>query len=553
VAAPRFTVRLLPDGGRLEADAPVDLYLAAAAAGVLLDQPCGGQGACGRCRVRVVAGAPPASDADRAVFTLAEIAAGWRLGCRLFLASDAVVEIPVVARSVSGKSFGGDLPAGALGRPVVAPRPSGSGPGFGLAVDIGTTSLAAALVSLADGAIAASAAALNPQAAFGADVISRIRHTLETPDGLAHLRDAVRSGLAGLVGEMAASVGCGPGDIVLAAVAGNPTMTQAWRGVPVAGLGRAPFEAAWSGAVTLEAAEVGLPIAPAARVLVFPLVRSHVGGDLVSAAVACGLDEDRRLAAPRLLIDLGTNTELLLAHEGRLLTTSAAAGPAFEGVSISQGMRSGPGAIDVVSIAPDGRVSTHVAGGLPPRGICGSGLIDAVAELLRAGVVTSSGRMKPPADVGAPALAARLAMVDGQQAFTLCDGGGPTSAGPVRVTARDVREVQLAKGSILAAAALLCRRAGLPPDALAEVLVAGAFGSSLRKASALGIGLLPPIDPERVRLVGNAAGAGARLALLDARVFDRAIALARRAEYVDLAGEEGYEDAFMAALAFPGR
>jgi uncharacterized 2Fe-2S/4Fe-4S cluster protein (DUF4445 family) len=307
--------------------------------------------------------------------------------------------------------------------------------------------------------------------------------------------------------------------------------------------------------LTLTARDVGLSIESGAAVLVFPLVRSHVGGDLVSAAIACGLDRPGgfRGGVPRLLIDLGTNTELLLEYDGRLVTTSAAAGPAFEGGAIRQGMRGAPGAIDVVSISADGGVRTHAIGGLSARGLCGSGLIDAVAELLRAGVVSASGYMRKPGEVGLQELAGRISPLDGQQVFTLVERDETTGAGPVTITARDIREVQLAKGSILAAATLLCRHAGLSPEDLGEVLVAGAFGNYIRKSSALRIGLLPPVDPERVRFVGNAAGVGARLALVDARVMDGARALASGAEYVDLAGHPGYQATFMAALAFPER
>ena len=606
-----FIIRFLPDDIVYEAGAAVDLYLAAAAAGIVVEQPCGSQGTCGRCRVRVVEGAPPPSDDDRRLFTQAELAGGWRLGCQLVLEAPAVIEIPAVARSLSGKSFGANLPAEALVRPVVttmsmrfrsgdplaaldavgaalglgerALRASpaaltelaharadaggvsvavhdgellaawaGDGrPRYGLAVDVGTTSLAAALVSLSDGSVAASASSLNPQVAFGADVISRIRHTLDVPDGGSHLTEAVRIGLGTLVEELTAEAGCGPRDVVLSAVAGNPTMMHAWLGVPAASLGRAPYAAVWSDAMTIKAGSVGLPIHPNAAVLVFPLVRSHVGGDAVAAAVACGLDRPMRPDGdgPRLLIDLGTNTELLLACDSRLVATSAAAGPAFEGVSIRHGMRAAPGAIDVVSMSPDGRVATHAIGGLPAKGICGSGLIDAVAELLCAGVISPSGYLRKAAEVNASSLATRLSPSDGQQAFTLV--AGPDLAGAVRLTARDIREVQLAKGSIVAAATLLCRHAGLSPADLAEVLIAGAFGNYLRKSSALRIGLVPPIDPERVRLVGNAAGVGARLALLDRDVFARARALAARAEYVDLATHSGYQAAFIEALAFP--
>jgi uncharacterized 2Fe-2S/4Fe-4S cluster protein (DUF4445 family) len=627
VAARPFTVRFLPDDRTSTFDAPIDLYVAAAAAGILVEQPCGSQGTCGRCRVRVADGAPPPGDAERVQFTAGELAEGWRLGCQLVLAGPASVEIPAVTRSLAGKSFGDDLLPGALTRPVVtagtvapglcaaapdapslldavaaaaglvarslaaAPdtladlvaadgglEPFGvaihgrelvavisadparlSQPGgqrsrgcFGLAIDLGTTSLAAALVSLENGSVAASASTLNPQVAYGADVISRIRHESQVPDGGSHLTDAVRRGLSSLVVELLSAAGCSDRDVLVASIAGNPTMMHLWLGVRAAGLGRAPYLGAWSDALTVKASRVGLPAHPNANVIVFPLVKSHVGGDAVAAAMAVGLD---RAPGSRVLIDLGTNTELLLAHEGRLFATSAAAGPAFEGGAIRHGMRGAPGAIDLVSIAADGCVAIHALGDGPVKGICGSGLIDAVAELLRSGVVTSTGYLRRPDELpeGSP-LAARLLQVDGVQAFALAPAGvAEVGIDPVVVTARDIREVQLAKGAIVAATALLCEQAGIEAGQLDEVLLAGAFGNYIRKTSALRLGLLPAIDPEKVRFVGNAAGVGARLALVDREVLDRARELAARTTYTDLATDARYQAVFVSALAFPGQ
>lgn len=610
-----FAVRFLPEDRVYTTTRPVELYLAAAAVGILVEQPCGSQGTCGRCRVRVTEGAPPPTVADRERFAVEDWAAGWRLGCQLVFEGPATVEIPAVTRSLAGKSFGADLAPDALARPrllshsrlppvggeggassaldalavavdlpsrslraspgalaelavavagahplavaihdreLVCARPGGELDPLGLAIDVGTTSLAAALVRLADGSVQVSASCLNPQVAFGADVISRIKHATDKPEGTAQLSTAVRDGIAALVAGLTDAAGRDVHDILLAAVAGNPTMMHAWLGVPLGSLGRAPYLGLWADAIIVKAGAAQLPAHPNADVLVFPLIRSHVGGDAVAAAIACDLDRGR---ASRLLIDLGTNTEVLVAHDGRIAATSAAAGPAFEGVSIRHGMRGAPGAIDVVSISASGRVTTSTIGGCRAKGICGSGLIDAVAELLRAGVISSSGYLRKAEEVsdGGP-LAERLGPIDGQQAFTLVPG--PDTEGgseAVTVTARDVREVQLVKGSIVAAVTLACRHLGLDPADLEEVLVAGAFGNYLRKSSVLRIGLVPAIDPERVRFVGNAAGVGARLALLDREVLERGRALAARAEYLDLATHDDYEAIFMAALAFPER
>jgi len=296
---------------------------------------------------------------------------------------------------------------------------------------------------------------------------------------------------------------------------------------------------------------VGLPIHPNARVYAFPMIRSHVGADAVSAAVACELD---RVSRPTLLIDLGTNSEVVLAAGGRYVATSAAAGPALEGATIRHGMRAAPGAIDAVAITADGRVTVNTIGGLPPAGICGSGLVDAIAELLRLGVVAPSGLLAAP-DEGSrhwpAALGARLKPVNGQRAFVLADQSSGVSGAEVVLTGPDVRQVQLVKGSILAGVTILCGEFGIGVADLGEILLAGAFGNYLRKRSALAIGLVPAIDPERVRFVGNAAGIGARLALVDQDARARARAIASEAEYVELASRADYQQLFMRSLAFP--
>jgi uncharacterized 2Fe-2S/4Fe-4S cluster protein (DUF4445 family) len=271
------------------------------------------------------------------------------------------------------------------------------------------------------------------------------------------------------------------------------------------------------------------------------MVRSHVGGDTVAGMVACDLDQSRGW---RLLVDLGTNSEVVVSGPGRLVATSTAAGPAFEGATIRQGMRAEPGAIDAVRVSGEGRVIVSTVANQPPRGLCGSGLVDAVAELLRAGVVDASGYMRRPEELG-DALAVLRDRVStepsGQRAFQLANG--------VRLTAQDVRQLQLAKGSIAAGMALLLAHCGVTAADLEEVLIAGAFGNFLRKTSALAIGLVPDLDPERVRFVGNAAGIGVRMVLVDREARARARAVARRCEYVELGGHPGYEETFCRALA----
>jgi uncharacterized 2Fe-2S/4Fe-4S cluster protein (DUF4445 family) len=607
-----FDIVFLPDDRRFRADGPVPFYFASAGAGILVEQPCGSQGICGDCRVRVVDGEAPPSQADLEQVSPADLRAGWRLACQLVLRSAATIEVPVVTRSLAGKSFGDALPTEALQRPVVdlvclsirswgssAPsaldrlavatgrparclrasslalaelslaikgaspifaafegeelltvRPGARRPLLGLAIDIGTTSLAAALVGLDEGRVVASGSHLNPQVAFGADIIARIQHALEHDDGLAHLSSAVRRGLRSLVQELLLAAGVPARDVVTAAVAGNSTMLHAWAGVDVGALGVAPYLGVWTGDLSCRAQDVDLPIHRNASVWVFPQVASHVGGDAVAAAIACELD---RRPGRCLLVDLGTNSEVIVSADGRVVATSAAAGPAFEGVSIRQGMRAAAGAVDVVTFGDDGRVAANALGGAPPTGICGCGLIDVVAEMLRAGLIAGSGYLRKASELEREVpsrLRERLVERDGQRAFTVVAPGEMGSAG-VLLTARDIREVQLAKGSIMTAATLACRHLGFDLVALDEVLVAGAFGNYVRKASARRIGLVPAIDPERIHLVGNAAGVGARLALVDRQARDRARRLAERAENIELATRSDYQATFMESLSFP--
>ncbi|HEY3384425.1 MAG TPA: ASKHA domain-containing protein [Vicinamibacterales bacterium] len=608
-----FQIRFAPDDRVYTAAGSVEFYAAAAGAGILVEQPCGGEGTCGRCRIRIPEGAPAPIDTDRQHFTDDELATGWRLACGVVFNGPAVVEVPAVSRSAAGKSFGVDLPSERLDHPLVdlllvdmamsdraplstvdrleqatglpprglrgSPRAlvelaasSAAGgfvgvalergmlisawPGavlerYGVALDLGTTSLAAALVRLADGAVVSSASCLNPQVAFGADVIARIKHAGDHGTGAADLTRAVREGLASLVAQVLDVAGCDRGSVVVAACAGNPTMMHSWAGVPLTSLGTAPYGGVWSSALTCTAADVDLPIHPNARVHPFPLVRSHVGGDAVAGAVACDLD---RPGGRRLLVDLGTNSEVIVTDGFRVVATSAAAGPAFEGVSIRCGMRAAAGAIDAASIAPGAPLAYSTLGGAAPRGLCGSGLIDLVAALLRLGVIEESGRLRRAEEIESPsAIGVRdsLTQVDGLQAFVVADPEPSSGLGAVVLTARDVREIQLATGSIGAAITLACRHLGFEPGALDEVFLAGAFGNFIRKASALRIGLVPAIDPERIRFVGNAAGIGARLALVDRGVLERAGECVARAEYLELAAVPSYQETFMSALSFP--
>jgi uncharacterized 2Fe-2S/4Fe-4S cluster protein (DUF4445 family) len=498
--------------------------------------------------VRVVAGPAPPSEADREVLSSVELADGWRLACALTACGDLTVEVPGGTGAFAPKGFGAPVRVDPARVPPVAADPEAARPRVGLAVDIGTTSLAAALVDLDAGTDMATGSLLNPQAEFGADVMSRIHAAGQSDAQRRSLVSAVRRGIATLACGLLDEAGLSGGHVAAATVVGNSAMLHLWYGEDPWSLGVAPYTGRWTAALHVRPQDVGLPIDPAARVYVFPCLRSHVGADAVSAAVAVGLDA---VDAPALLIDLGTNSELVLGDGARILAASTAAGPAFECGGISCGMRAAEGAIDALRLEPDGHWSSHVIGGVPPRGICGSGLLDAVAELLRVGVIEPSGYMRRADQARGTVPAALLSRLSGpgdRRRATIVAAEEPARA--IALEAADVRQLQLATGAVRAGIEVLCAEAGLQAAGLRTIFVAGTFGQYVRKSSLLRLGLLPPVAPERVQTVGNAAGAGAVLALLDQRVRDRAERLAASAIYVELAGRGDYQEALTRSLRF---
>ncbi|MFA6166584.1 MAG: ASKHA domain-containing protein [Gemmatimonadaceae bacterium] len=535
-----FRVRFLPEDRSTVADGPVDLFLAAAQSDIWTEQPCGARTACGKCRVRVVAGDAAVTGADERLLTGAEIADGWRLGCQLTLDNDVTLAIPSQTRSTAPKSFGGDaLFADGVTPSVEMP---GVDEPFGVAVDIGSTSLAAALVDLRTGHVRGTTSRVNPQVRFGADVISRIHFAQEHADGNVQLHASVIEAIGTMIADLSAQAEVGAGQVIAIACAGNATMTHAAVGADITPLGQAPYCGVFTNEVQLPVRTFGWDAHPKAMVTFLPMVSHHIGGDTVAGILSTGMDQAESW---QLLIDLGTNTEVVLGSRRGLLATSTAAGPAFEGANIEHGMRAAPGAIDRVRVLANGRLVVGTVANQPARGICGSGLIDAVAELHGAGVIAASGYMRSRAECEqagvSPRLSERLIEAPGTQRRVRLDHD-------VVLTAQDVRQLQLVKGSIAAGIALVLQHAGVRAEELDAVHIAGTFGSFVRKESVQAIGLVPAIDPERVHFVGNAAGVGARMVLADARYRARARQIAEQCTYLELAGHADYEDAFIAAI-----
>jgi uncharacterized 2Fe-2S/4Fe-4S cluster protein (DUF4445 family) len=611
-----FHLTISPGGKRVGAEFPTALSDLAADVDVVIDHPCGSRAICGKCRVRFTAGAPEPTEAERSLLTPEDLASGWRLSCQCTVAGDSAVEIPEASLIRGLKTFGTDdlfadsfepqirrhritlLPAGSddqitllseIRRAIEWPRPlsasqdtlralpgvtsesegrltvtldgdelvalhsrhSDSAP-LGVAVDLGSTTVAAAMVDLATGHVLASADALNPQVRYGADVITRVHHVQSQSEGNRDLHRAAVEVISDLVGDLSGRCDVSPADVMAMTVAGNPIMLHTLLGVDVRSFGLAPYMGVWTDAIVVRASDLGLPLCPTAWVRLFPMVLSNVGGDTVAAAIATGLDQAEGLT---LLIDLGTNSEIVLGQRDRAIATSTAAGPAFEGAAISQGMRAAHGAIDRVSLGADGDLRVHVIGGARARGVCGTGLIDAVAALRAAGAVDDSGRMVRGDEVESLSSAAIRARMhfseDGRPSVTLASAEDGHGGVPVRITDRDVRQLQLVKGSIGAGAGILLERWGAQWSDVSRVCIAGAFGAHVRKSSAIALGLLPPVDPERIELVGDAAGIGARMALVDRSAWERAIAFAHRCEHLELGFLPEYQTAFAEGMRFP--
>jgi len=388
---------------------------------------------------------------------------------------------------------------------------------------------------------------LNKQQPFGADVITRISAIMMKPDALGEMTRLAHEALDELVGEVCAAGGVERSEIYEVALAGNATMTHIVLGIDPEPLGVAPFIMSTKLLPEVLATEVGVRAHPRARAVVFPAFGAYVGGDILAGLLASGMDRDPRT---RLFIDIGTNCEIVLGNSDDLLATAAPAGPAFEGAAIRCGMRASAGAIEGVKMTPS-ELSLRVIGDVEAVGLCGSGLVDAVAELVGLGLLDASGRFLPEdeAAVIAPGLADRLTQVGAERVFVLDWRGDAESS--IYLSQRDVRELQFAKAAIATGWHLLLEDAGIQPGDVQQVLLAGSFGSYLSPASAVRLGLVPPLPLLRVVSAGNVAGEGAKMALLSIRERAGATALLEEVTYVELSDRADFNDRFVEQLAFP--
>lgn len=542
-----FTVTFLPTGHVGQTNGNEVLLEVARRSGVRISSACGGRGACRSCAVRIEGTVPPAGAKDLETFSPEDLAAGWRRACQTRPIGDCTIHVPAktAATLVSvGQDAGAEIIP--IETPILRPGNHGMwlrgdcvvGPvagdrALGLALDLGTTNMAAALIDMSSGRVLATGAKENPQAVFGADVISRCMHALRGETGAKELQAAAVSGIAELASDL---TGGHPEQIAELAAVGNSVMQHLLLGYSVANLARAPHEPLVLDAVDVRACELGLSLAPGAWVNFGPNIAGFVGSDHVAALL-----EVMNAPPPGswALVDIGTNTEISLFYDGQLSSVSCASGPAFEGGMLSCGMGAAPGAVQRAHI--DGpNLTLQTIDGADVVGICGSGVLSLVAALRRAGAADKNGRLL----AGFPRIRERAHQLE----YVLADEE-QTGALPVVFTQDDVRAVQLAKGAIRAGLDMLLIELGLTEAQLDRIIIAGAFGKYIDVEDALTVGLLPPAVPRKcIDQVGNSAGAGVRRTLVCANARAHANELARQSHYVELARRKDFQKTFVRSV-----
>ncbi len=608
----RVQLSFTPSGREVRVPPGVSVFDAASWNGIAIDSTCGGHGTCKKCKIQVLDGSVPVHRLDVRSFTAAQLADGWRLACLAQATQDLSVDVPPLTTRPKAATLG--VGRQVILRPAIQKRyvelveptlqdqrtdlqrvldeiedleltpdlyalrrlptvlreadfkvtavivdealvdveaGDTTARRFAVAFDLGTTTVVATLVDTATGTPAAVASMLNKQQPFGGDVITRISATMMDPLAADRLRDLAQETLSELTAEVLAEAGVQPDEVYEVALAGNATMTALVLGIDPEPLGVAPFVMSSTTLPTLLASDLGLALHPRARAVLFPALGAYVGGDIVSGMLATGMDRDKRT---RLFIDVGTNCEIVLSDGDTIVSTAAPAGPAFEGGAIRCGMRAADGAVEVIRIDDDG-VHLQVIGDTEPQGLCGSGLVDAVSELVRAGLLDSSGRFVTDEQAAtiAPHVADRLTAIGKERVFVL---HRPEPDSPpehsVYLSQRDVRELQFAKGAIATGWTLLLEQLGLEQSDVQQVLLAGSFGSYLSPAAAVRIGLVPKIPVLRIVSAGNVAGEGAKMSLLSVRERAGALALLEVVTYVELSDRTDFNDRFVDLLAFPG-
>ncbi len=483
--------------------------------GFFVDNPCNGKGTCGKCKVRLV-------EDDATV-----------LSCLTSVTKDMTVELLQTDKKhrVLTKGYIPEFEKDEFDN------------GYGVAIDIGTTTVVASLVSLVDGVEIAQAAMINAQKHFGLDVLTRITYEFEHEDtGIYELQKAIVDSINDMIDEMCTKTSITKQEIKEIVVAANCTMTHMLLGVDARPIGKAPYKPVFLDAQYRKAKEIGIVAGEDTLLYCLPQVSGYIGADIVAGTYVCKLHEEKENV---LFIDIGTNGEIVLASNGKLLSCSCAAGPALEGMNISSGMRAADGAIEDVKILPDG-ISLSVIGDTKPEGLCGSGILAVIRELLKTKILKSNGTFIKKDTLPEDDYRQALIRMNGtKREFVLSENP------EIRITQNDVRQVQLAKGALLSGFVALLEYASIRMQDLNKILIAGQFGAHLPADILTGVGILPFETEEKISYVGNSSKTGAYIALLSKKARAEIESLAKEMEYFELAETEDYERVFTQSLIFP--
>jgi uncharacterized 2Fe-2S/4Fe-4S cluster protein (DUF4445 family) len=527
-----FTITFEPDGKQISIHAGATLLEAAGQAGIILNTACGGRGTCKKCLVKIL-------PENRGV-----------LACQYRIQSDLKISVPsqsryfeqqILEHGIETKIEPTDTIYEELREKTAAEKI------FGLAVDIGTTTVVAKLINMADGQNPATESMLNPQTQYGDDVISRIAYA-ENDEKLAQLNKVIIGCINELIARLCEKASITTDDIYELSAVGNTTMNHIFLKLPIIQLGQAPYRAYSLDAFDVPAGQIGIKINPEGNIHTVENIAGFVGSDTTAVALAANIDSAEKMT---LIVDIGTNGEVVLGNKDKIYAASCAAGPALEGARISCGSRAMEGAIEAVVVSQDD-IDFDVIGNSPARTICGSGLIDAVAVMLNFGIIDATGRFLEPdvlRDTLPAKIISRITKTDNQLGFILSKAVGD-GEGDVILTQRDIRQVQLAKAAIQAGIKILIRKLGLVDAEIEQIFLAGAFGNYIRPESALRIGLLPTGDTQRLHFIGNAAASGAQMVLLSRRCREHTRELARKIEYVEIAHESGFQDIYADCMMF---
>lgn len=587
-----------------------NLLESASQAGYIIETPCGGAGKCGKCAVRIASGASEPSATERKLLPADKLAKGYRLACQSYVTRPLVVEIPEnllhkpkLKIQVHGKSTkikpitriscqtlelsessktGIKSDADILmemaecksidflalqllprvlrsanyrvtvvksGNTIIDIKPASTNQKYyGIAFDIGTTTLVGILLDMTTGEEISIATSINPQTVYGDDIITRVKMCRETPEGLSVLQKSILTAINAMINTLLKNSGISEQSVYEVVFAGNSVMQEILAGIDPSPLGETPFTAAFNDTLHVYARDLGLHINKGGRAIIMPQIGGFIGGDIVAGIIATRLDLFKK---PVLFIDIGTNGEMVLSHEGKLIGTSVAAGPAFEGARITHGMRGTSGAIEAVWVE-NGDIKMEVIGNTSPKGICGSALIDIVALLLETGIIETTGRFLEPDELPSTlpnGIRKRVKKDNGQIGFEIVHSTNKSES--IFLYQNDIRQVQLANSAIRTGITLLLKTEQISPKDIKYIIIAGGFGSFIRPASALRIGMLPDISPERILVMGNTSISGAKHVLLSSAEEDYARKAAHSVVRFDLSQHPDFASTFADSMLFP--